>query len=101
MDCKRQLAETKAALQEATAALSTEKAGRIAAQDAEAGRQQLLERIAALQADVADLHGQLLAEKKAAAALKEELSLIGTSRDTWRVSGQAGHRDCWLLLGGV
>jgi hypothetical protein len=91
MDYKRQLAEAKAALQEATAALRTEKAARLAAQDVEAGRQQLLQRIAGLQADSVELHGQLLAERKAAAALREELSLTSTSRDTWRVG--------WVALG--
>jgi hypothetical protein len=58
-------------------------------QDVEAGQQQLLQRIAGLQADSVELHGQLLAERKAAAALREELSLTSTSRDTWRVSGHA------------
>jgi phage terminase large subunit-like protein len=86
VDCRRQLAEAKAALQELSAALQAEKAARLAAQDAEAGWQQLLQRIAGLQADSVELHGQLLAERKAAAALREELSLTSTSRDTWRVS---------------
>jgi hypothetical protein len=98
MDCKRQLAEAKAALQEATAALQTEKAARLAAQDVEAGQQQLLQRIAGLQADSVELHGQLLAERKAAAVLREELSLTSTSRDTWRVSA-SGFLTCCFIEG--
>jgi hypothetical protein len=104
VDCKRQLAEAKAALQDVTAALQSEKAARLAAQDAEAGRQQLLQRIAGLQADSVELHGQLLAERKAAAALREELSLTSTSRDTWRVRMSDACLvwvvcSCWVVEG--
>jgi hypothetical protein len=42
---------------------------------------------AVLQAEVEGLHGALLAEKRAVVALREELTLMSTSRDTWRVSG--------------
>ncbi|KAF6251779.1 hypothetical protein COO60DRAFT_584867 [Scenedesmus sp. NREL 46B-D3] len=93
MDLRRQLAEANAALQEAAAALHLEKAARLAAQDAEAGRQQLQERLAGLQADSVELHHQLLAERRAAAALREELSLTSTSRDTWRDAAKCAEAD--------
>lgn len=99
-DCRRQLAEAKAALQEVSAALHSEKAARLAAQDVEAGRQQLLQRMAGLQADSVELHGQLLAERKAAAALREELSLTGTSRDTWRVRLCCFSLTRWMMCVG-
>jgi hypothetical protein len=44
---------------------------------------------APLQAEVEGLHGSLLQEKRAMVALREELALMATSRDTWRVSETA------------
>lgn len=86
IDCRRQLADTQAKLAETAAALKAEKVARVAAEDAEAGRQQLLARLHALQDEQADLHAQLLAERQQIAGLREELALMATSRDTWRVS---------------
>jgi hypothetical protein len=40
---------------------------------------------AAMQAELAALHGQLLAERKVQAKTQDDLSLMATSRDTWRV----------------
>lgn len=40
------------------------------------------------QAEVEGLHAALLQEKRAVVALRDELGLMATSRDTWRVSGQ-------------
>lgn len=85
IDCRHQLADTQARLAETSAALKAEKAARVAAEDAEAGRQQLLAKLGALQEEVSGLHAQLLAEKKQVAGLREELALMTTSRDTWRV----------------
>lgn len=41
-----------------------------------------------MQAEVEGLHAALLQEKRAVVALRDELGLMATSRDTWRVSGQ-------------
>jgi hypothetical protein len=43
-----------------------------------------------LQGEVEGLHGSLLQEKRAMVALREELALMATSRDTWRVSRGSG-----------
>lgn len=48
-DCRRQLAEARSAAAEATAGIAAERAARLAAEDREAGRQGLMERLAALQ----------------------------------------------------
>jgi len=40
---------------------------------------------AAMQAELAALHGQLLAERKVQAKTQDDLALMATSRDTWRV----------------
>ena len=49
------------------------------------------------QGEVEGLHAALLQEKRAVVALRDELGLMATSRDTWRVS--ASWRSCWHRWG--
>jgi hypothetical protein len=48
-DCRKQLSEARSAAAEAAAALGAERAARVAAEDRDAARQGLLERMSALQ----------------------------------------------------
>lgn len=45
----------------------------------------MVQRLSALQSEVHELHTALLAERRSVVALREELGLMATSRDTWRV----------------
>lgn len=93
-DCRRQLVEAKTAAAESAAALAAERAARVAAEDREAGRRGLMERLTTLQAEVEGLHAALLQEKRGVVALRDELGLMTTSRDTWRVRVYACKRVC-------
>jgi len=100
-DCRKQLVEAKTAAAEAAGALAAERAARVAAEDRDASRQGLMERLTALQAEVEGLHAALLQEKRAVVALRDELSLMITSRDTWRVSVAAADGRAVLFCPGL
>lgn len=84
-ECKRQLADTQTRLAEVTTLATAEKAARIAAEDIEVERQQLLQQLGSLRQDLSDLHAKVLAERQTNCAIRDELTLVTKSRDTWRV----------------
>eukprot|EP00775_Hariotina_reticulata_P006385 gene6385-6617_t len=83
-DTTKKLAAVQVALSDANNSLATEKAARLAAEDGLAGQQQLQQQLCDLQAELAAVHGQLLAERKVQAKMQDDLALMTTSRDTWR-----------------
>jgi predicted nucleic acid-binding Zn-ribbon protein len=84
VDARKQLSAAKSAAEEAAASLAAERTARLAAEDRDASRQGLLQRLSALQGEVPGLHAALLAERRSVVQLQQELGLMQTSRNTWR-----------------